>query len=537
MRTTRHHNLLLGLVAGAVAACGSTVNIDVQIVDPCNQDAVQNMTYLKLEPRGEGIDSAGLSTIVEVAQGTSGEAIRIPLAGDFHLVAAGYEDDSFDEALGIGFSAKRDLSNADGDVEVRVPFALVDSFYKTTRLDESGECTKLANARYGATATYLPNSGKVLIVGGAKLENNNGVPSLQYIRLLELYDPDSGEFRDVGELRTGGARAFHTATLLSDDGVVLIAGGEAHVMGAPESLRSALIIDATDPTSVQIAESGILMRQARSGHIATRLADGRILFAGGRALAQSTPVTYLNSVEIFDPASGSFTSPVDGNGNVVNMQSERYGHTGFTLASGFGVAVFGGMNSAGPVLSIEVLQLDDEVMTAKTSAETVGVGPIFHAGDVTDRGEVLITGGYNTVADAEPQSGLPLNPSSSAEMYTFDNTSGEMRRICTAAMSAPRGYHTVSIVNRNVVVVGGRGADGLPVPSSETTTFVARDGSPCFSRAPVLHQMTDARAQHAVAKLRMSGELLVVGGRQQAMAEQFGRSIDSVEVFSPKREP
>lgn len=518
--------------------CSSTVEVNVQIVDPCNQDAVQEMAYLRLEPRGDGIDSAGLSTIVEVAQAAA-PAIKIPLSSDFQLVASGFADDSFDDVRAIGVSAKRDLSNAEEAIDVRVPFALVDNFYKTTKLDDSGECSTMNVARYGATATYLPESGKVLIFGGADLTTDNGIPTLAYTRQIEIYDPDTGEFKRVGELTAGGPRVFHTATLLSDSRV-LIAGGQAHGSSVPESLRSALIVDASDPSNVKVAESGIGMHAARSGHIAAQLADGRVLLAGGRTLSpDGAPPAYLASVEIFDPDSRTFVTPTDASQNAVQMSTGRFGHSGFTLKSGFDVVIAGGMNETGPSLTLEVLRINGTQMMAKVSAGvTLGVGPIFHAGDATiytNEGGILLSGGYNTVADAQPASGPPLNPTANAEMYEFDSTNMEMRKVCSDSMSVARGFHTLSIVDSRVIMIAGRGADGSPQPSSETVKL--QSNASCFTARPEVRSMTDARAQHAMAKMASSGEVLVVGGIQQGAGEVFGRSIDSAEIFSPRRAP
>ena len=45
------------------------------------------------------------------------------------------------------------------------------------------------------------------------------------------------------------------------------------------------------------------------------------------------------------------------------------------------------------------------------------------------------------------------------------------------------------------------------------------------------------RQQHAAVLLEDTGEVLVVGGRQQEVVDAFGRSINSAEVFSPARDP
>src|ERR1017187_5885421 len=72
----------------------------------------------------------------------------------------------------------------------------------------------LNTARYGQTATLLPN-GNMLVVGG--FGNPNGCQSS-----AELYDPANGTWTNTGSLNN--ARGLHTATLLPN-GKVLVAGG------------------------------------------------------------------------------------------------------------------------------------------------------------------------------------------------------------------------------------------------------------------------------------------------------------------------
>src|SRR5438105_14028919 len=72
----------------------------------------------------------------------------------------------------------------------------------------------LATARYGHTATLLPN-GKVLVAGG-------GDSFGQEVASAELYDPATGLWTATGSMST--ARVNYTATLLPN-GKVLVAGG------------------------------------------------------------------------------------------------------------------------------------------------------------------------------------------------------------------------------------------------------------------------------------------------------------------------
>jgi hypothetical protein len=510
--------------------CGSGLSIDVELVDPCNQEAVQSVNFLKFEPRGTGVDSEGLTTIQAVEDGAT-LPIPIPLVSDFQLVATGHVGDFDAPPEAIGVSAKYDLTSADGVVDIRLPFALIDEFYKTTSLEDPTACTTLSHARYGATATYLPENGMVLIVGGARLQDD----MLDYPRIVELYNPASGMFEEVAELLVGGARAFHTATRLAD-GRVLIAGGEALVQFKTQALRSAFIIDARDPRNVTISEGGLAMRKARTGHSATLLDDGRVLLAGGRVLLETATRpedhTYEPSIELYDSADGVFTLPTDPSGNAIELPEARYGHSA-TAVSKTDVILAGGQNGDNPVLSLAVVHLAGEAVTVKTSSDAIGVGPLFHAADATSDGTLLLSGGYATIADAE--GAPPTDSVRNVEMWTLNEATGELTRLCSSSLNKARGYHTVSIVERQAVFIGGRDDAGLPIADAETASLLGAAGA-CFARPPETHPMTDPRAQHAVAKIG-SGELLVVGGRQQNVGETFGRSIESTEIFSPRRDP
>jgi hypothetical protein len=121
----------------------------------------------------------------------------------------------------------------------------------------------LATARYGHTATLLPN-GQVLVAGGFAPGGR--------IASAELYDPASGSWTATGSL--GAAREFHTATLLPN-GNVLVAGG----FGTSAVLASAELYGGPmpTPTPTPTPMPGTL------GNISTRLQVGtadRVMIAG-----------------------------------------------------------------------------------------------------------------------------------------------------------------------------------------------------------------------------------------------------------------
>lgn len=522
--------LILLLAGVAAGGCDRAVDIDVRLVNPCNQDAVSAVDFIKLEPRGTGIDSPGLTTEVATTEGAAA-GIRVPLVRDFQLVATGHKRTFDAPAAAIGVSEKYDLTNASGTVSISVPFALVDTFYKTTSLTAPSACSRLSRARYGASATYLPASGKVLIVGGAVLAD----AQLEYARQIELYDPATGAFSvaDV-ELPVGAGRAFHSATLLAD-GRVLIAGGESLSMSARQTLRSALIVDARDPDHISLS-TGIAMRDARQGHTAVSLASGKVLIAAGEAITPGQPTSYLASLELYDPALGAFSVPVDAHGTPVRLGAARFAHSGTLLASGADLLVAGGMNASGPVTSLEIVHVEPatSAVGVSTATASIGVGPIAHAAALAAKGTVLLAGGYATVGDAFPAAGVATRALAGVEMWKVD-ARGALVRVCSGALTMGRGFHSVSMAGRRAIFVGGRGPSGMMLASGEVAEILGA-GSSCFGDTPEVDAMTDARTEHAVVPLP-SGELLVLGGRQRDGTEPFGHSIDSAEVYAPAREP
>ena len=526
----RRHLATLLVVTG----CSSPVEIEVSLVTPCNQDAIRAVDFLRFEPRGTDIDSTGLTAIQKVSESVS-TPIPVPLARDFHLVVTGHRT-SFDSApAAIGVSQPADLSGAEGVVTLQVPFALIDRYYQTTDLADPEKCTTLGTARYGHTATWLPGPQIVLIVGG--ITQTRGAP--EYRKVIESYDPKTGKFKSVGELRQADSRAYHTATKL-DDNRVLIAGGIKEINGADESLNTAVIIDATNP---QVAKVGaaINMQRKRTGHAAARLSDGRVLLLGGRRLNLQAVVPedhdYVAAIEIYDPDAGLFVLPPDASGlGVIELNTARYGHTATVLGSGLEVLVAGGFNADGPQTTLEVVIATGETIESvtATTSDRLAVGPMFHAATLTRDEHVLLAGGYVEITDAEPRGASPINPTDEAEIWDYRPSDRRLARRCRATMNTARGFFTATTVGRRVLFAGGHQSDGASSALTEVVTVTG--GAGCFATTPATVEMSDSRARHTATPLP-SGEVLIAGGMLLSAGAAEGNSRASAEIFSPAREP
>jgi N-acetylneuraminic acid mutarotase len=150
----------------------------------------------------------------------------------------------------------------------------------------------LAVARMNHTATRLAD-GRVLVVGG------RGTDGLTALASTELFDPKTSK-RSLGPPLSVG-RTLHTATLLAD-GRVLVVGGITHESKDGQNRFVALAsAELFDPKTNAWKPTGALA-DARNGHTATLLTDGRVLVVGGAREQRQ----HLASVELYDPEKEAF---------------------------------------------------------------------------------------------------------------------------------------------------------------------------------------------------------------------------------------
>ncbi|MGH9768188.1 MAG: kelch repeat-containing protein, partial [Blastocatellia bacterium] len=139
------------------------------------------------------------------------------------------------------------------------------------------------------TATLLPN-GKVLVVGGW---SGNSVLSS-----AELYDPNSGSWNRVGAGQLSTPRERHTTTLLPN-GKVLVTGGADN----NDVVDSAELHDPATGSWMQVNR----MSTRRFQHTAMLLTSGKVLVAGGVAGDPGNDGAYLDTAELFDPATNTWS--------------------------------------------------------------------------------------------------------------------------------------------------------------------------------------------------------------------------------------
>ena len=229
-------------------------------------------------------------------------------------------------------------------------------------MDANGKAQALAEIYHPASGKFTParsmnlarrehratllQDGHVLITGGLDAQDH-------ILAIAELYDPATRKFALTTEAfpRTGttmtGMRCEHTASILPNGQVLIAGGSDTNGVLATAELYDPAQGKFTCVGGSSGAPIGLCnpsMTDSRTYALAVSLADGQVLLAGGynkrdpyelwrraklsNKASNSTftramyggPVAFniLNSAEIYDPASGAFTS-------TTTLVSARYG--------------------------------------------------------------------------------------------------------------------------------------------------------------------------------------------------------------------
>jgi len=249
----------------------------------------------------------------------------------------------------------------------------------------------MATARTNQTSTLLKD-GRVLLVGGL---DSNGDP----LATAELFDPANGSFSTTaGPMRS--ARLFNSATLLPD-GRILVAGGISQPFDFFSSINGVASAELFDPATGLFSATTSDMTSARFGHTATLLSTGKILIAGGSVKVGGN--TSLATAEIFDPATETFAAT---GSMVMSrtFHTATPLNDGTVLVTGGdpnNIMNVGGISvgwAPGPLASVELFD-----PASGTFTETGGLVAARenHTATLLIDGTVLVTGGFSYSPSAE----------------------------------------------------------------------------------------------------------------------------------------
>ncbi len=301
--------------------------------------------------------------------------------------------------------------------------------------------------------------------------------------------------------REGGPLG-RSATLLAD-GRVLFAGG------------CDTAAEVYDPATGAFTPTGS-MAAVRAASAATLLSDGHVLFTGGYNCAPAGQDGIWASAELYDPATGTFSS-------TGSMAAPREQHTATRLADGR-VLVVGGLSGSSPatadgaiLASYRTAETDAFLATAEVYDPTTGTfsktGSMRtphrgHTATLLQDGRVLVVG-----------NGGESSPSgASADLY--DPATGEFSQ--TGSMKTGRWLHTATLLrDGRVLILGGRSPRDSVYASAET--YDPRSGK--FSSAG---SMGEGRQQQT-ATLLADGRVFIAGGYWRD--GQKWRVLSSTEIY------
>lgn len=268
-------------------------------------------------------------------------------------------------------------------------------------------------------------------------------------------------------------RAAHSATRLAD-GRVLFAGG-CNAVGCEEGITGdALLFDPSDRT---FRATGALV-QARVGHRAVALTDGSVLLLGGWTGAGAT-----DRVERFDPATGTFSAHG-------HLQHARDGFTATPLDDGT-ILVAGGY--AGAMQRMSSAEIYDPRTHSSTSIASMATPRMAHSATRLPDGRVLIAGG--SIARGHLTGSLEL----------FDP---QVKTFAAAGhLANARHKHAAVVVPGGVLVIGGAGAEEYTTQFADTERWEAR-----MQRVTPGPLMINGRYKIPDALARLSdGDVIVAG--------------------------
>jgi hypothetical protein len=257
------------------------------------------------------------------------------------------------------------------------------------------------------------------------------------------------------------ARYEHTATLLRD-GRVLIAGGRQLTWDADNNIHAATLstVELFDPATVTWM-SGPALHEARSGHTATLLSDGRVLVLGG--FSGSAPDGLVHSAEVYDPTANRWT--------VIDAPIGAADHSATLLGDGR-VLVVGWHREASGTDAWAIFAPTSATWTAPKVTDLVL--PLHTAVALRD-GTVLAAGGTHPVTDGPP----PPN----AAAARFDPATGTWTAI--TPMGTPRLEFAAVLLEDGTVLAVDQGSAELFDPVRNQWSPTAGTDSPRLRPVPV----------------------------------------------------
>jgi hypothetical protein len=304
---------------------------------------------------------------------------------------------------------------------------------------------------HAAAATNTTNGGAAILVTG-------GVDASGVAKSTETFSGSSNQFSlgpDMTDSRQG-----HTATFLVGVTQVLVAGGQG---ASGTVLKSAEIVGAASSTMNTARVNAAASVEKVYNAIVRNSCPGRAVITGG-----SDGVSALQTAELFDPGSNSFTLTDDVSLGGSQMNAARIFHTA-TLLSNSGnlkVLVAGGEGVAGVAqASAEIFDVASNKFTLTTDLGGTDMNDARakHTATAIGATTVLIAGGIDSSGNAL------------ATAEVFDLSTNSFTKV--GSMHSARFDHAAAALsNGKILITGGEDGSGTTLNTAEifdpgTNTF------------------------------------------------------------------
>jgi hypothetical protein len=373
-------------------------------------------------------------------------------------------------------------------------------------ISDAGLATSVSQGTASLTGTFAAISASVSLTVAA--------PNLVSITVVP----------NVGTLSTGGTQQL-TATGIYTDGTtqnltasstwtssnssaIGVSNSGVATAAATGSATITAMSGSISGTAVLIVTAGTTnLNTSRYEHNATMLNNGQILVAGGVTCAVAGSCMYLNSSELYNPASGAFTYT----GSMATARSAPA-----VLLNNGNVLVAGGYtcDNSGNCSSLISAEIYDPTTASFTSTEPMTMARSGHTMTVLGNGTVLIAGGEDCTSTTS------CAALSSAEIY--DPNAGTFTPTSNGMSAARFGASAVLLDSGSVLIVGGFDGANLPAAAEiyspgTNNTFTWAGGSLNVPRFG------------ATSTLLNNGQVLVAGGSTCAS----GCPTNAAEIYDP----
>lgn len=330
----------------------------------------------------------------------------------------------------------------------------------------------IPNARHYFVVAKL-GDGRVLAAGGI---TNGG-----YSTSAVIYDPVADAWTAAAPMLV--PRADPSATVLADGRVLVVGGDDAF----GNTVASAELYDPVANTWTATGSMSV----ARTRHTATRLPDGRVLAIGGHRQLGGGGLTFSDTAEIYDPATGTWTA------TATTLSSPRTQHAAELLPDGTAVLVIGGIYNAGYVASAELFPVSGSGPTTPV-AGTVPGGNVYTSVRLADGSVLAMVDNSLTTLRYHP---------ATASWTTSTLAGGSARSLPTMT----------TLADGRVLLAGGSNLDTAEIYNPDVNLWTTASSMANLRRA-------------ASAILLDDGRVLAIGGFRSVPSTA---ELDSVELFTP----